>query len=56
MTFVGVADIPGPPPYVSDANRPKPRRHEEYYFEDGNLVIQVMLDAEPPMRHDLTST
>ncbi|KAJ7605610.1 hypothetical protein DFH06DRAFT_1113028 [Mycena polygramma] len=38
-----ITDAPEPPPYinVSAAERPASRRHEEYYFEDGNLVIQV---------------
>lgn len=42
MAVVDISEPAGPPPYASDPNHPKPRRHEEYYFEDGNLVIQVL--------------
>ncbi|KAJ6482832.1 hypothetical protein C8R47DRAFT_981856 [Mycena vitilis] len=40
---MAITDAPEPPPYINDsvAERPASRRHEEYYFEDGNMVIQV---------------
>lgn len=54
MAVVNVSEPAGPPPYASDPNRPKPRRHEEYYFEDGNLVIQVLSNWTLWTREDLT--
>ncbi|KAJ7456312.1 hypothetical protein B0H11DRAFT_1819136 [Mycena galericulata] len=40
---MGFADPPEPPPYIhAPSTEPlASRKHEEYYFEDGNLVIQV---------------
>ncbi|KAJ6542589.1 hypothetical protein B0H19DRAFT_303467 [Mycena capillaripes] len=41
---MAVTDAPEPPPYINDlpvSERPATRRHDDYYFEDGNLVIQV---------------
>ncbi|KAF7373438.1 hypothetical protein MSAN_00553400 [Mycena sanguinolenta] len=36
-------EVPGPPPYINDSTIEPlaTRRHDEYYFADGNLVIQV---------------
>jgi hypothetical protein len=37
-----ICDEPSePPPYRSNPSHVKARRHDEYYFDDGNLVIQV---------------
>ncbi|KAJ7781299.1 ClpP/crotonase-like domain-containing protein [Mycena metata] len=37
-----ITEAPEPPPYITTPSEPlATRRHEEYYFEDGNLVIQV---------------
>ncbi|KAJ7145919.1 hypothetical protein C8R44DRAFT_601213 [Mycena epipterygia] len=54
---MAIAEVAEPPPYItllipspaldpnsssnSEAAPPAPRRHPEYYFADGNLVIQV---------------
>ncbi|KAJ7175736.1 hypothetical protein C8R46DRAFT_1214199 [Mycena filopes] len=40
---MAVTEAPEPPPsYIPASSEPlATRRHEEYYFEDGNLVIQV---------------
>jgi len=40
---MAITDAPEPPPYINDSTSEPlaTRRHEEYYFEDGNLVIQV---------------
>ncbi|KAF7326902.1 hypothetical protein MVEN_02584100 [Mycena venus] len=38
-----ITEAPEPPPYINDSTSEPlaTRRHDEYYFEDGNLVIQV---------------
>ncbi|KAJ7041248.1 hypothetical protein C8F04DRAFT_947400 [Mycena alexandri] len=37
-----ITEAPEPPPYITTPSEPlATRRHEEYYFEDGNIVIQV---------------
>lgn len=39
---MAIADAHGEPPaYGPVVSRPSGRRHEEFYFEDGNLVLQV---------------
>ncbi|KAJ7802667.1 hypothetical protein B0H14DRAFT_2464125 [Mycena olivaceomarginata] len=38
-----LTEAPEPPPYIPDSTSEPlaTRKHDEYYFEDGNLVIQV---------------
>jgi hypothetical protein len=39
---------PEPPPYIPDSTFEPlaTRKHDEHYFEDGNLVIQVRIGVD----------
>lgn len=43
---MAITEAPEPPPYINDSTVEPlaTRRHDEYYFEDGNLVIQVRIN------------
>ncbi|KAJ7827118.1 hypothetical protein B0H14DRAFT_3721576 [Mycena olivaceomarginata] len=48
-----LTEAPEPPPYIpgSTSEPLATRKHNEYYFEDGNLIIQSLLVTAGTSRH-----